>query len=126
VPVHRRVALPHWPCIRFLFVGPPICLRLPPHPASLRRSCPLFKPGAGFWLSVPLLAARRGLAPPSSMPCVAHDGSRPSPGRRPKICVNSDSFTASQHEVCLIGSRNVLILRKLRSSCLEGRAAPLR
>jgi len=75
-PCFRRGRL----CIRFLFVGSPICLRLPPHPASLRRSCPLFKPGAGFWLAVPLLAARRGLAPPSSMPCVAHDGSRLSPG----------------------------------------------
>ena len=67
VPVHGRVAPPHWPCIRFLFVGPLICLRLPPHPASLRRSC--------LWLSVPLLAARRGLSPPSSVPCVAHHGS---------------------------------------------------
>src|ERR1700720_2328895 len=26
--------------------------------------------------------ARRGLSPPSSMPCVAHSGSRPSPGKR--------------------------------------------
>ena len=33
-------------------------------PASLRRSC--------LWLSVPLPTARRGLAPPSSVPCVAH------------------------------------------------------
>ena len=40
-------------CIRFLFVGSPFCRRLPPHPASLRRSC--------LWLAVPLLAARRGL-----------------------------------------------------------------
>ncbi len=35
-------------CIRCLFVGPPICLRLPPHPASLRRSCPLPAQGQAF------------------------------------------------------------------------------
>jgi hypothetical protein len=77
-PCFRRGRL----CIRFLFVGSPICLRLPPHPASLRRSC--------LRLSVPLLAARRGLAPPSSMPCVAHNGSRPSPGKREgtSSCIN--------------------------------------
>jgi hypothetical protein len=66
VPVPCRVAPPHWPYIRFLFVGSPFCRRLPPHPASLRRSC--------LWLAVPLLAARRGLAPPSSVSCVAHMG----------------------------------------------------
>ena len=73
---HRTGPLPSQgqACIRCLFVGSPICLRLPPHPASLRRSC--------LWLAVPLLAARRGLSPPSSMPCVAHSGSRPSPGKR--------------------------------------------
>ena len=79
VPVHCRVAPPHRPCIRYLFVGPPICPRLPPHPASLRRSC--------LRLSVPLLAARRGLAPPSSVPCVAHVG--------PGVCRNSSPGSAS-------------------------------
>ena len=72
LPIPCRVAPPHWPYIRFLFVGSPFCRRLPPHAASLRRSCP--------WLAVPLLAARRGLAPPSSVSCVAHMG----PGIRRK------------------------------------------
>lgn len=39
VPVHGRVTPPHRPSIRFLFVGSGLCLRLPSHSASRRRSC---------------------------------------------------------------------------------------
>ena len=69
---------------RFLFVGSPFCRRLPPHPASLRRSC--------LWLAVPLLAARRGLAPPSSVSCVAHMG----PGLRRESVLAAVSCTAGR------------------------------
>src|SRR5690606_20405650 len=55
---------PHRPSIRFLFVRSGVCRRLPPHPASRRRSCP--------WLAIPVVTARRGLPPPTSAPCQAH------------------------------------------------------
>src|SRR5690606_6781485 len=55
---------PHRPAIRFLFVRSGVCRRLPPHPASRRRSCP--------WLAIPVVTARRGLPPPTSAPCQAH------------------------------------------------------
>src|SRR5260370_5278228 len=48
---------------------------LPPASSPPRIAATQLPPacaGAGFWLSVPLLAARRGLSPPSSVPCVAH------------------------------------------------------
>src|SRR5690606_5593556 len=61
---------PHRPSIRFLFVRSGVCRRLPPHPASRRRSCP--------WLAIPVVTARRGLPPPTSAPCQAHH-SQPEP-----------------------------------------------
>jgi len=68
VPVHCRVTPPHRPSIRFLFVSSGLGLRLPPHPASRRRSC--------LRLAVPITRARRGLAPPASTPCLAHKEGR--------------------------------------------------
>src|SRR5690625_3448671 len=67
---------PHRPSIRFLFVRSGVCRRLPPHPASRRRTCP--------WLAIPVVTARRGLPPPTSAPCQAHSiGAAPEPGAAP-------------------------------------------
>src|SRR5215831_6316953 len=73
VPVPCRVTPPRRPCIRFLFVGSEFGLRLPPHPASRRRSC--------LRLVVPITKAHRGLPPPASTPCLAHKPTGPAFGR---------------------------------------------
>jgi len=65
VPVRCRVTPPRRPYIWFLFVGSGLGLRLPPHPASRRRSC--------LRLVVPITKAHRGLAPPVTTPCLAHN-----------------------------------------------------
>src|SRR5690625_2086267 len=62
--IHGWLTPPHRPSIRFLFVRSGVCRRLPPHPASRRRSC--------HWLAIPVVTARRGLPPPTSAPCQAH------------------------------------------------------
>src|SRR5690606_31884396 len=81
---------PHRPSIRFLFVRSGVCRRLPPHPASRRRSCP--------WLAIPVVTARRGLPPPTSAPCQAHR-------------------TKSAHFVNLIWRDLLLASKPLSSAC---------
>src|ERR671924_1066996 len=51
---------------RHVFLGSRFRLRLPPHPASRRSSCPRLVVGA--------INLHRGLAPPSCWPCLAHTG----------------------------------------------------
>jgi hypothetical protein len=58
LPCDRR------PCIRFLFVGSEICLRLPPDLASRQRPC--------LQLTVPTTTACSGLSPYRITPCLAH------------------------------------------------------
>src|ERR1044071_4167378 len=62
---------PRASCIRFLFVGSEFCHQLPSDPTS--RWAPLPR------LVVPVIAAHRGLAPPSLTTCLAHQiaGSAP-------------------------------------------------
>jgi hypothetical protein len=64
-PIRRRVTPPHRPCIRFLFVSSEFCLKAssPPHLAVTQLPS---ANGSGH-------PARRGLAPPRSLPCLAHD-----------------------------------------------------
>jgi len=52
------------PRMRFLFIGPALCLQLPSDPTS--RWAPLPR------LAVPVITARRGLSPPRCMTCLAH------------------------------------------------------
>src|SRR5260370_38447060 len=82
--IGRPRLLPGCPTALALY---PMSVRRPPDwpPASsppriAATQLPPACAGAGFWLPVPLLAARGGLSPPSSVPCVAHYGPRPSPG----------------------------------------------
>ena len=52
------------PSTRFVFLGAGICLGLPSHPASRRRSC--------LRLGVSTTSSSRGLSPPSDRPCRAY------------------------------------------------------
>ena len=54
--------------MRFVFLGPRLCLRLPSDPASRRRPC--------LQLGVPVTRAPRGLAPPSCGTCPAQQKQR--------------------------------------------------
>ena len=67
--VHYRVTPLRWPPIRFLFVGAEFCFTLPSDSASQRT--PLLR------LAVPVITARRGLAPPRFTTCLAHKSKPP-------------------------------------------------
>lgn len=61
-----RVVRPLRPYMRFLFVGPELCLRLPSDSASRQTPLPL--------ANASCYRARSGLSPPSCCPCRAHIG----------------------------------------------------
>ena len=75
LPIYGSVTPPCGPSIRFLFVGSKFCLTLPSDSAS--RRTPLLR------LAVPVIAARRGLAPPRFTTCLAQSGRRGPHGPRP-------------------------------------------
>jgi len=56
------------PSTRFVFLGAGLCLGLPSHPASRRRSC--------LRLGVSTTSSSRGLPPPSDRPCRAYSRRR--------------------------------------------------
>jgi hypothetical protein len=63
--VYCQVTLSQRPYIRFLFVATLFCHQLPSDSTS--RRTPLYR------LAVPITTARRGLSPPRTAPCLAHN-----------------------------------------------------
>src|ERR1022692_2672 len=76
------------PSTRFVLLGAGICLGLPSHPASRRRSC--------LRLGVSTTSSSRGLTPPSDRPCRAYPRRRRCAAPRAQINHAHTAFLARQ------------------------------